>query len=216
MKKLFLILCILLMSGCNISNNNTSEAEITEENSAAPNIMVNGRLYHTTGELYDGRFYIEAMEEDYNQQFEVNGTITSSVEGYELPHENDQSNFGIGYEYHIVDAENVLVRIEGLWIRYECANSMKNVPRNPADSSAGGIGTVPFLCIDCVCIVLQFLCSYCLRFLHDICIFMCISDTVFELVYLIKYGYENNEAIHISHRSMCPSISIRQTETDHP
>lgn len=123
MKKLFLILCILLMSGCNISTNNTSEAEITEENSAAPNIMVNGRLYHTTGELYDGRFYIEAMEEDYNQQFEVNGTITSSVEGYELPHENDQSNFGIGYEYHIIDAENVLVRIEGLWIRYECANS---------------------------------------------------------------------------------------------
>ena len=123
MKKLFLILCILLMSGCNISTNNTSEAEITEENSAAPNIMVNDHLYHSTGELYDGRFYIEAMEEDYNQQFEVNGTITSSVEGYELPHENDQSNFGIGYEYHIVDAENVLVRIEGLWIRYECANS---------------------------------------------------------------------------------------------
>ena len=26
-------------------------------------------------------------------------------------------------------------------------NSMKNVPRNPADSSAGGIGTIPFLCI---------------------------------------------------------------------
>ena len=123
MKKLFLILCILLMSGCNISNNNTSEAEIIEENAVAPNIMVNDRLYHSTGELYDGRFYIEAMEEDYNQQFEVNGTITSSVEGYELPHENDQSNFGIGYEYHIVDAENVLVRIEGLWIRYECANS---------------------------------------------------------------------------------------------
>ena len=93
---------------------------------------------------------------------------------------------------------------------------MKNVPRNPADSSVGGIGTVPFLCIDCVCIVLQFLCSYCLRFLHDICIFMCISDTVFELVYLIKYGYENNEATHISHRSMCPSIPIRQAETDHP
>lgn len=88
------------------------------------------------------------------------------------------------------------------------ADSMRNGPRNPADSSAGGIGTVPFLCIDCVCIVLQFLCSYCLRFLHDICIFMCISDTVFELVYLIKYGYENNEATHISHRSMCPSISI--------
>ena len=97
MKKLFLILCALLISGCNMSNN-TSEAEIIEENSVAPNIMVNDHLYHSTGELYDGRFYIEAKEEDYNLQFEVNGTITSSVEGYELPHENNQSNFGVGYE----------------------------------------------------------------------------------------------------------------------
>ena len=107
-----------------MSTTNTSETETIEENSVAPNIMVNDHLYHSTGELYDGRFYIEAKEEDYNLQFEVNGTITSSVEGYELPHENNQSNFGVGYEYHIVDAENVLVRIEGLWIRYECANSI--------------------------------------------------------------------------------------------
>lgn len=123
MKKLFLILCVILISSCSMSTNNTSEAEIIEENSAAPNIMVNNRLYHSTGELYDGRFYFEAKEEDYNQQFEVNGTITSSVEGYELPHENNQSNFGTGYEYHVVDAENVLVRIEGLWIRYEYVNT---------------------------------------------------------------------------------------------
>ena len=123
MKKLLLILWVLLISGCNMSTTNTSETETIEENSVAPNIMVNDHLYHSTGELYDGRFYIEAKEEDYNQQFEVNGTITSSAEGYELPHENNQSNFGVGYEYHIVDAENVLVRIEGLWIRYECTNS---------------------------------------------------------------------------------------------
>ena len=40
-----------------MSTNNTSEAEIIEENSVAPNIMVNDHLYHSTGELYDGRFY---------------------------------------------------------------------------------------------------------------------------------------------------------------
>ena len=33
MKKLFLILCAFLISGCNMSNN-TSEAEIIEENGA--------------------------------------------------------------------------------------------------------------------------------------------------------------------------------------
>ena len=57
MKKLFLILCVILISSCNMSTNNTSEAEIIEENSVAPNIMVNDHLYHSTGELYDGRFY---------------------------------------------------------------------------------------------------------------------------------------------------------------
>ena len=31
-------------------------------------------------------------------------------------------------------------------------NSMKNVPRNPAGLSAGGIGAIPFRCTDCVCI----------------------------------------------------------------
>ena len=36
------------------------------------------------------------------------------------------------------------------------SGSMKNEPRNPADSSVGGIGTVPFLCTDCVCIVYSF------------------------------------------------------------
>lgn len=49
MKKLFLIFCLILISGCNMSTNNPSETEIIEENSVAPNIMVNDCLYHTTG-----------------------------------------------------------------------------------------------------------------------------------------------------------------------
>lgn len=123
MIKLFLMICLILISGCNMNTSNPSETKIIEENATTPNIMVNNRLYHDTGELYDGRFYSEANEEDYNQQFEVNGTITSSVAVHELPCENNQSNFGTGYAYHIVDAKSVLVKIEGLWIRYECADS---------------------------------------------------------------------------------------------
>lgn len=98
---------------------NSRQKETIEENIAAPNIMVNNNLYHTTGELLDGRPYIEASEEDYNQQFEVDGVIVSIVEGHKLPHENNQSNFGSGYEYHIVDEDNILVKIDGLWIRFE-------------------------------------------------------------------------------------------------
>lgn len=88
MIKLFLILCLILISGCNMSANNLSKNEIIEENSITPNIMVDNCLYYDTGELYDGRFFTEANEEDYNQKFEVNGTITSSVAGDELPCEN--------------------------------------------------------------------------------------------------------------------------------
>ena len=32
------------------------------------------------------------------------------------------------------------------------ADSMRNGPGNAADSSAGGIGAIPFRCTDCVCI----------------------------------------------------------------
>lgn len=123
MKKIIFILCFVLMAGCNVTTNNSVKNEIIEENSVAPNIMVNNRLYHTIGELYDGRPYFEAKKEDYNQQFEVDGSITSSVDEYKLPYENNQSNFGIGYEYHIVDEENILVKIENLWIRYEYVDS---------------------------------------------------------------------------------------------
>ena len=39
-----------------------------------------------------------------------------------LPEKNNQSNFGVGYEYHIVDDENILVKIDDLWIRFEYGN----------------------------------------------------------------------------------------------
>lgn len=73
----------------------------------APNIMVNDRHYHTTGEI------------DNNHQFEVDGTITSSVDESEIPHENNQSNFGTGYEYDIISDSIVYVCIDNKWVKYE-------------------------------------------------------------------------------------------------
>ena len=125
MKKiLILFLTMVLISGCSMNNKEVDGVE----NAAAPNVMITNmnasknRLYHTTGELYDGRFFNEANENDRNQQYEVDGVITSTVEGYMLPEKNNQSNFGVDCEYHIIDDENILVKIDDLWIRFEYGN----------------------------------------------------------------------------------------------
>lgn len=121
MKKLIIILCLIFISACNMKVSNQNKNN--KENAAAPNIMVDNRFYHTTGELYDGRPLFKANKEDYEQQFEVDGTITSSVKRYKLPNKNNESNFGTGYKYHIESAEIILVYIDDLWIRFEYADS---------------------------------------------------------------------------------------------
>ena len=82
MKKiLILFITMVLISGCSMNNKEVDGVD----NAAAPNVMINNRLYHTTGELYDGRPFYEANENDRNQQYKVDGVITSTVEGYVLP-----------------------------------------------------------------------------------------------------------------------------------
>ena len=116
MKKiLILFLTMMLISGCSMNNKEVDGVE----NAVAPNVMINNRLYHTTGELYDGRPFYKANENDYNQQYEVDGVITSTVEGYMLPEKNNQSNFGVDFEYHFIDDENILVKTDDLWIKFE-------------------------------------------------------------------------------------------------
>ena len=119
MKKIIMLfLTMILISSCSMNNKEVDGVE----NAATPNVMINNRLYHTTGELYDGRPFNEANENDRNQQYEVDGVITSTVEGYMLPEKNNQSNFGVDCEYHIIDDENILVKTDDLWIRFEYGN----------------------------------------------------------------------------------------------
>ena len=81
MKKIIMLfLTMILISSCSMNNKEVDGVE----NAAAPNVIINNRLYHTTGELYDGRPFNEANENDRNQQYEVDGVITSTVEGYML------------------------------------------------------------------------------------------------------------------------------------
>lgn len=73
-----------------------------------PMVMVNDELYldtgHTNNEAKCGV---------------MDGEISSSVEAYERPTENDQSNFGKGYGYQLGAEEGTIeVLIDGKWVIY--------------------------------------------------------------------------------------------------
>ena len=55
----------------------------------------------------------------FDRSEEPDGTITSSVEGYEQPTQNDQSNFGTGYVYQYGKTDGTIeIKINNLWCIY--------------------------------------------------------------------------------------------------
>lgn len=83
---LFLTLPCLLAAGCG----GTPEPKEVKYD-LIPMVMVDGVLYYDSGynSTVEGRCGV------------MDGEITSTVEGWETPTENDQSNFGAGYGYQI-------------------------------------------------------------------------------------------------------------------
>ncbi len=74
-----------------------------------PMVMVNGELYLDTGREsdIDGRCGV------------MDGKISSTLDGSEKPTQDNQSNFGDGYEYQFVDENSVDIIINNKWIRFE-------------------------------------------------------------------------------------------------
>ena len=68
-----------------------------------PTVMIDGVLYESTG-------YISSAIGCGN----MDGKITSSVEGNEEPAKNDQSNFGVGYEYQRSSEGQIVVVMDGM------------------------------------------------------------------------------------------------------
>ncbi len=68
-----------------------------------PTVMVDGVLYESTG-------YISSAIGCGN----MDGKITSTVEGNESPTENDQSNFGAGYDYQRSSEGQIVVVMDGM------------------------------------------------------------------------------------------------------
>ena len=68
-----------------------------------PAVMVDGVLYESTG-------YISSAIGCGN----MDGKITSAVEGNEAPKKNDQSNFGTGYDYQRSSEGQIVVVMDGM------------------------------------------------------------------------------------------------------
>lgn len=74
-----------------------------------PMLMVKGELYLDTGK-----------ESDFNRTCgTMDGEITSTVEPFEKPTKDNQSNFGSGYGYQFVSPNNIDILINEKWIRFE-------------------------------------------------------------------------------------------------
>lgn len=88
---------------------------IQEKNAGAelydliPMVRLNGTLYLDTGKESDltGRCGV------------MDGQITSTVEPFEKPTKDDQSNFGVGYEYQFINDNSIDIYMNDKWIRFE-------------------------------------------------------------------------------------------------
>ncbi len=86
-----------------------------EESDRIPMVMIEGSLYQSVGEISDMEGRCGVMD----------GEITSSVEGTEIPLEDGQSNFGTGYGYQRVDGEHIDIYMpfgdpdKWEWVRFE-------------------------------------------------------------------------------------------------
>lgn len=80
-----------------------------------PMVMVNDKLYYDTGKESS----IEARCGN------MDGQITSTVDGTEIPTENNQSNFGTGFGYQYGSEENTIeVYMNEKWIVFEYREEM--------------------------------------------------------------------------------------------
>lgn len=96
---------LLELTGGEISASTDAVAE--EKWDLIPMVQVNGELYLTTG--------FESTEPRCGM---MDGEITSTVEGYERPSKDDQSNFGEGYGYQYGTEGTIEVCIDGRWWIY--------------------------------------------------------------------------------------------------
>lgn len=99
MKKFIALLLIFLLAGC---SHDTPATET--EPTMTPMVMVDGVLYLDTG-----------FNNNIAKCGVPDGEITSSVDGSKKPFEDNQSNFGTGYEYQYGTEGTIEINMDGKW-----------------------------------------------------------------------------------------------------
>lgn len=133
MKKLLVPLFLLvLLCACGEQKVNENESEQWD---FPPMVMVNGELYLDTG-------YPSTITERCGTP---DGTITSSVDGSERPTENDQSNFGTGYDYQITGEGQIELLLNDKWRVFATEEVRKQLqfPAEPGADSAEKLTSPP-------------------------------------------------------------------------
>ena len=74
-------------------------------------VMIEGKLYYDTGK-----------ESPQYHCGLLHGSITSTVDGTEMPTEDNQSNFGTDYGYCYITDDAVDLKIDEKWILFVCQN----------------------------------------------------------------------------------------------
>lgn len=83
------------------------DSEITIKKDYPKYVKVEGNIYVCTN-LEDTRLKCGVMD----------GTITSTVEEKDLPVNDNESNFGTGYQYQFSTSDELLVVIDGKWYTF--------------------------------------------------------------------------------------------------
>lgn len=122
MKKIILIAIMILLASCNkedpnVEKENSSEIEKTEtfepgtepevepaEVALIPMVKVDGKIYTGTG-------YVNSMATCGT----ADGKILTSVKASESPLNDDESNFGTGYEYQFWEGPYINIMIDDKW-----------------------------------------------------------------------------------------------------
>lgn len=91
---------------------NSVEIKNSEDKSAgSENSNANLLLVMVNGEIYQDMAYINSSVTCGT----ADGVIVSSVDANKAPEKNDESNFGVGYEYQYWDTGYINVRIDDKW-----------------------------------------------------------------------------------------------------
>ena len=114
----------LLLAGCAAAPGRAPQQPPAGKTQAirdlVPMVMVNGNLYYDTGDESAAEYRCCTMD----------GQITSSVDGAEIPAEDGQSNFGTGFPYQYGAGATLEVFINEKWVVF-------------AQQQNGGVQTAP-------------------------------------------------------------------------